>query len=153
MPARAQDEIDKLVISIFQINGALLAAGDQITAPYGITSARWQVLGALAFNENSLTIPHVARYMGLSRQAVIKQMKLLAADGLVQNLSNEAHKRSELWSLTAVGQRVYDSIMESQRALIRQWRSGLSLEEIRQCSRVLQTFENSVNRTTNSPSA
>lgn len=144
MSSRTEDEIDKLVISIFQLNGTLLAAGDKITAPFGITSARWQILGALAFNQNALTIPRVAQYMGLSRQAVIKQMKLLAADGLVQSQSNEAHKRSELWSLTSEGQAKYSNVMSSQRIQAKQWRKGLTHAELSECIRILKSFEKSI---------
>lgn len=144
MASRALDEVDKLVITVFRLNGALLAAGDHITAPFGLTSARWQVLGALAFNESPLTIPRVADYMGMSRQAVIKQIKLLLADGLVQSQSNDAHKRAELWSLTAAGRAQYESVMAAQRVLAQQWRKGLTVAELRACTRMLERMEASV---------
>jgi len=37
-----------LILEIFRVNGLLLAAGDRLTRDLGLTSARWQVLGALA---------------------------------------------------------------------------------------------------------
>jgi len=148
MSSRADDAVNALVISVFQLNGVLLAAGDQITAPFEISSARWQVLGALAFNENALTVPRVAAYMGLSRQAVIKQMKLLAADGLVQSQMNAAHKRAELWSLTEAGRSKYEGIMGEQRVLAHQWRKGLTLGEINECARVLNILEKSIKHAT-----
>lgn len=36
-----------LLLEIFRINGALLNAGDHLTADIGLTSARWQVMGTL----------------------------------------------------------------------------------------------------------
>jgi hypothetical protein len=38
----------QLILDTFRANGLLLAAGDELTAPKGLTAARWQVLGALA---------------------------------------------------------------------------------------------------------
>ena len=149
MLSRLGQEIDQLVVSVFQLNGVLLAAGDQITAPFGLTSARWQVLGALAFSAHALTIPQIAKDMGLSRQAVIKQIKLLAVDGLVQSQSNEAHKRAELWSLTPAGREKYEDIMTSQRALAQVWRKGLTLAELAECSRVLKHLEAAVQQASN----
>lgn len=153
MPSRLDDAVDNLVIAIFQLNGALLAAGDRITAPFGVTSARWQVLGALAFNESALTIPRVAEHMGLSRQAVIKQMKLLSADGLVQSRNNDAHKRAELWSLTVAGRAKYDGIMAAQRVLALRWRKGLALAELAECTRILKCFEASITHACGTPAS
>jgi DNA-binding MarR family transcriptional regulator len=136
--------VDRLVVSVFQLNGALLEAGEQITAPFGLTSARWQVMGALDFAEGALTVPQIAHVMGLSRQAVLKQIKLLAREGLVQSQTNQAHKRSELWSLTPAGRAKYDGIMASQRRLAAEWRKGLTLPQLAECTRVLQVFTRSV---------
>ena len=144
MSLRMGQVVDRLVVSVFELNGTLLAAGDQITAPFGLTSARWQVLGALKFSQGALTMPQIAKSMGLSRQAVIKQIKLLASDGLVQNQMNQAHKRSELWSLTPDGHTKYESIMASQRVLVERWRDGLTLAELIECTRVLQSLERSI---------
>jgi hypothetical protein len=35
-----------LVLEVFRLNGRLLAAGDRLSKTVGLTSARWQVLGA-----------------------------------------------------------------------------------------------------------
>jgi len=37
----------ELVLETFQFNGRLLAAGDRLAKPLGLTSSRWQVLGAI----------------------------------------------------------------------------------------------------------
>ncbi|MFM7331985.1 MAG: MarR family winged helix-turn-helix transcriptional regulator [Brachymonas sp.] len=142
--------VDRLVVSVFQLNGALLEAGEQITAPLGLTSARWQVMGALDFAEGALTVPQIAHAMGLSRQAVLKQIKLLASDSLVQSQSNQAHKRSELWSVTPAGRAKYDGVMAAQRRLVAEWRKGLTLAELAECTRVLEIFSRSIQRASES---
>ena len=63
-------QVTALVLATFRANGALIAAGDMLTAPFGLSSARWQVLGAVALAGQALTVPQVARNMGLTRQSV-----------------------------------------------------------------------------------
>jgi hypothetical protein len=48
----------------------LLAAGVQLVEKIDLTSARWQVLGAIALSAVPLPVAQIARNMGLSRQAV-----------------------------------------------------------------------------------
>jgi hypothetical protein len=38
----------ELILETFRLNGLLLEAGDRLVADIGLTSARWQVLGAIA---------------------------------------------------------------------------------------------------------
>ncbi len=45
-------------------------AGDQLLAEFGLTSARWQVLGAVALSGAPQPVASIARNMGLTRQAV-----------------------------------------------------------------------------------
>jgi hypothetical protein len=61
------DAVSDLSVEVFRLNGELLAAGDALVAELGLTSARWQVLGAIALSPAPLPIAHVARNMGLRR--------------------------------------------------------------------------------------
>ncbi|MEH3146052.1 MAG: MarR family transcriptional regulator [Methylobacterium frigidaeris] len=96
-----------LVLEVFRLNGALLAAGDALTRDLGLTSARWQVLGAVALSGRPLTVAGVARAMGLSRQAVRRVVADLAEAGLVGLEANPDHRRAALVVLSPAGQRAY----------------------------------------------
>lgn len=96
-----------LTLAVFRVQGALLARGDELVKPYGLTSSRWQVLGALVLSGGRLTVPGIARAMGLTRQAVQKQVDLMKREGLVQAVENPAHERSQLLALTPKGSRAY----------------------------------------------
>src|ERR671919_2118381 len=91
----------EVILSIFRANGLLLAAGDLLVADEGLTSARWQVLGAIALAEGPLTVPQIARRMGLTRQSVHATVNRLVADGLLELAPNADHRRSQLVRLTA----------------------------------------------------
>ena len=48
--ARVRRFLTDLVLDVFRLNGALLASGDTLVKDLGLTSARWQVLGAIALS-------------------------------------------------------------------------------------------------------
>ena len=61
----------------------LIAAGDDLVSDLGLTSARWQVLGAIALAPAAETVARLARAMGLHRQGVQRIVNELAAEGIV----------------------------------------------------------------------
>ena len=103
----------ELVLEVFRLNGALLAVGDELGADLGLTSARWQVMGALA--DEAQTVPQIARAMGLTRQGVQRTVNLLLEEGLVEQRDNPQHKRARLVDLSALGRRRFAAISARQR--------------------------------------
>ncbi|HPA02756.1 MAG TPA: MarR family winged helix-turn-helix transcriptional regulator, partial [Chiayiivirga sp.] len=108
-PTKANN-LTTISLSVFRLNGQLVEWGNHFSQPYGLTTARWQVLGAIALAPQPPNIPQIAAAMGVTRQGVLKQINLLLDEGLVQALPNPAHKRSPLYALTALGQTTYDAI-------------------------------------------
>ena len=90
-----------LTVEIFRINGALLAAGNRLSRDLRLTSARWQVLGAL--QNGPLTIPQIARSDGSTRQSVRRLIEVMARQGRVETLDNPHHRKSDLIRLTDTG--------------------------------------------------
>ena len=97
----SEDTLSDLVLSIFRLNGFLLRAGDRLTAGSGLTTARWQVLGAVL--HEPLTVAAIARNMGLARQSVQRTADLLVEEGLCEYSPNPAHRRAKLLSSTDHG--------------------------------------------------
>lgn len=108
-PTKA-DKLTTITLSVFRLNGQLIEWGNHFSQPHGLTTARWQVLGAIAMAPQPPNIPQIAAAMGVTRQGVLKQINLLVDEGLVQPLPNPAHKRSSLYGLTRIGQTTYDAI-------------------------------------------
>lgn len=102
----------KLILETFRLNGALIAAGDQLVGDLGLTSARWQVLGAL--HESPASVAEIARRMGLTRQNVQRIADCLAKDGFVSTSANPAHCRAKLYSLTPHGRTVMEEVAHRQ---------------------------------------
>ena len=130
-------ELTGLMLEIFRANGALLAAGDRLVAPLGLTSARWQVLGSIALTDHPLPVAHLARVMGLSRQAVQRVVNDLEGEGFVRFEPNPHHKRAHLVVLTAKGQEAYDAAAAREAPWANALAGDLSAEEIAAARRVV----------------
>jgi len=55
--------ITDLVLEVFRLNGRLIMAGDALVARIGLTSARWQVLGAIALDTGPAPVVRIADAM------------------------------------------------------------------------------------------
>ncbi|TGN21060.1 MarR family winged helix-turn-helix transcriptional regulator [Leptospira idonii] len=98
----------EIVIEIFRLNRLLLDAGDEITKPVGLSSAKWQVLGVVEHGACSMT--DVARIMGLTRQGVRQTANMLVKEGMIQFVDNPNHLRSKLMEITPKGKIALDYI-------------------------------------------
>lgn len=103
-----------LILESFRFSGSLLTAGDQLTRDLGLTSARWQVLGAI--DDGPLPVAQIARNMGLTRQAVQRVANDLAAEGFVAFAPNPDHQRAKLVDLTDKGRAALDEVSRRQTA-------------------------------------
>lgn len=101
-----------LVLETFRLNGALLAAGDRLTAPLGLSSARWQVLGAI--EEGPLSVAQIARNMGVSRQGVQRIADTLEKEGIIAYAPNPHHERAKLVRLSEKGIEIVKELTKRQ---------------------------------------
>ena len=127
----------EVVLSTFRANGLLIAAGDALSANEGLTSARWQVLGAIALAERPLTVPQIARRMGITRQSVHATVRNLARDRLVELAPNADHQRSSLVRLTERGSARYAAIDRRQAAWVNRLAEGIGRARLEAAARVL----------------
>ena len=133
----AGEAVTKLILSTFRANGRLLGAGDLLSADEGLTSARWQVLGAVALGERPLTVPQIARRMGLTRQSVHATVQRLVREGLLELAPNRDHRRSALVGLTEQGFASYWAIDARQVAWVNRLARGIGRSDVETAVRVL----------------
>ena len=129
-----------LILETFRVNGELLSAGDKLVADLWLTSARWQVLGAMGMSSTALPVAHIARNMGLSRQAVQRLVNELAAQDLVLFTPNPHHQRAKLVVMTTKGKAVFDAAMARQGPWADSLANGISAADIDTALRVLRTI-------------
>lgn len=99
--------VSRLALEVFRLNGALISAGDALVGPLGLTSARWQVMGAVAEARGGLPVASMARNMGLVRQSVQRIADELAAEGILRFAPNPHHRRAKLVQLTERGEALF----------------------------------------------
>ncbi|MCE6996058.1 MarR family transcriptional regulator [Saccharothrix sp. S26] len=129
-------EFSALLVEVFRVNGLLLAAGDGLAEPSGLTSARWQVLGVI--DHGPCTIAQVARSMGLTRQAVRQTAAGLVRDGMAVFQDNVRDRRARLLALTPHGRSALREVEHRQAAWANDVAARISLTELRAATGTLR---------------
>ena len=127
-----------LVLSVFRLNGLLIAQGDDMTEGLGLTLARWKVIGAIALSNNGLTVPGIARVLGQSRQAVQRITDVMVEDGLLEYHENPKHKRSVLVLLSNQGKEIYNTLREVQDPWAIDATQDIPVEELETALRLIR---------------
>jgi DNA-binding MarR family transcriptional regulator len=127
---RPSEALTQLILEVFRLNGGLLSAGDRLVADLGLTSARWQVLGAIALSPTAEPVARLARSMGLHRQGVQRIVNELDAEGIVALADNPHHRRARLVRLTKKGETLYREAERRQKPWARDLAKGLDPKAI-----------------------
>jgi DNA-binding MarR family transcriptional regulator len=127
-----------LILEVFRLNGRLLLTGDRLVAGLGLTSARWQVLGAVAFAREPQPVARLARSMGLNRQGVQRIANEMESAGLVEFLPNPHHRRAKLVALTGKGRQTYAAADALQIPWVNGLADRLSAAEITAATRLAE---------------
>lgn len=136
-PSPEGDALTEMILTMFRVNNLTLTWGDRLVAPLGLTSARWQILGAIALADRPQPVAWLARDFGANRQNVQRIVNDLAKEGLVEFQPNPHHRRAHLVVLTEKGQRTYDAAVSAYYPRANALAEGLSVEDIKTAHRVL----------------
>ena len=133
----AGDALSDLVLDLFKLDSLLSTAGDRLVAGLGLTSARWQILGAMAAAQRPQPVAWLARDMGANRQNVQRIVNDLHREGLVAFETNPHHRRAQLVVLTGKGRQIFQAAMELQAPWVNGISDGLSVKDIEIVHRVV----------------
>ena len=90
-----------IVADIYELAGRFRQDGEAIARAVGQTQARWQVMSAAS--AEPMTVPQIARRLGVTRQGVQRIADLLVADGAARFAPNPDHRTSPFLLLSAAG--------------------------------------------------
>jgi DNA-binding MarR family transcriptional regulator len=96
-----KDLIPLIVADIYELAGRFRDDGDAVAQTVGQTQARWQVMSAAS--ADPLTVPQIARRLGVSRQNVQRIADLLVKEKWASFEANPDHKGSPYLVLNARG--------------------------------------------------
>lgn len=133
-----EDRFTAIVLAIFRANGTMLEWGDHFAAQFDLTSARWQMLGALAMSQEPLSSPRIAESMGVTRQGAQKQLNLLLESGWIEQLPNPTNIRSPLYRLSKLGQSRYVQVEAQWMKHVRALSKQLDAQELDIAGKVLK---------------
>jgi DNA-binding MarR family transcriptional regulator len=133
----AGEALTGLILELFRVNALLLTAGDRLVAHLGLTSARWQILGAIVAAERPQPVAWIARDLGGNRQNVQRIINDLHKEGLVEFQANPHHRRAQLVVLTAKGKETFDAAMRLQAPWINSLTEGLTVKDLQTVHRVV----------------
>src|SRR5258708_39803153 len=145
-PVIPDDPLSRFSLGIFRLNGLLMWNGDRITGSIGQSSARWQVLGRVG--DQPQTVAQIARDMGHARQSVQRLADVLAQEGLVVYKDNPADQRARLLELTPQGAEILAEIYAQQEKWSRHMMTKIDAMQLAEISdgldkvaHILQTDE------------
>jgi len=133
----AGEALSRLMLDFFRLNSLILTAGDRLVTPLGLTSARWQILGAIVAAERPQPVAWLARNLGANRQNVQRIVNDLHEEGLIAFDTNPHHRRAQLVVLTDKGSRTYEAAMRLQAPWINSLSNGLTVKDIEAVQRVV----------------
>lgn len=125
------------MLDLFRLNSLLLTAGDRLVARLGLTSARWQILGAIATAASPEPVAWLARSLGANRQNVQRIVNDLHGEGLVAFAPNPHHRRAQLVVLADKGRQAFDAAMRLQAPWINALADGVVVKDIQTVHRVI----------------
>lgn len=135
-----------MILDIFRLNSMILKSGDRLVASLGLTSARWQILGAIVAAERPQPVAWLARDLGANRQNVQRIVNDLQQEGLLAFEPNPHHRRAQLVVLTEKGRQAFDAAMELQKPWVNQVSDGMSIDDLQTVHRTIlalrQNLEN-----------
>jgi len=134
------DALTAFTLDLFRLNSRLLITGDRLVAELGLTSARWQILGAIVGAGQAQPVAWIARDMGGARQNVQRIVNDLKDDGLVEFLPNPHHRKAHLVQLTNRGEEIYEAALKLWNPLVREIARGLSVEQLERARETINTL-------------
>ena len=133
----AGEALTNVMLDLFRLSSLLLTAGDRLVARLGLTSARWQILGAITYAERPQPVAWLARDLGANRQNVQRIVNDLHKEGLVAFDVNPHHRRAQLVMLTEKGRRTFEAALELQAPWVNDLSDRLSIKDIETVHRVV----------------
>ena len=134
--AKAEKQVPIIVAGIYELAGRLREHGEAIAATVGQTQARWQVLSAAS--GRPLTVPQIARVLGVTRQNVQRIADLLVAEGAAEYRDNPDHRASPHLILTKSGRTTLERITQAAAGYHAVLTQKLSASEVASLQRGLR---------------
>jgi DNA-binding MarR family transcriptional regulator len=110
-PMTASDLVNAIAVETYGVSAAFRRHGEILAKKAGQTQPRWQVLRAAS--NSTLSVPQIARRLGVTRQHVQRIADALVVESLACYVVNPDHKTSSRLALTTTGRKALETITSS----------------------------------------
>jgi DNA-binding MarR family transcriptional regulator len=122
-----------------------------LTSQWGLTSAKWKVLGAVELSDAPPTASGIGRTMGMTRQAATKQIGLLVERGVLIPHDNPLDARAAIYTLSPEGEAIYIAISDAWAKHVETIRASMSDEDITSALSLLEQLVIQLEKVTAAP--
>jgi DNA-binding MarR family transcriptional regulator len=136
--------LTEIVLLVFQLEAGFMQAAEAISAPAGLTAARWKVLGAVL--REPRTVAEIGRVMGLARQSVQRLADILVTEHLATYMDNPQHKSARLFAPTKPGRAAIARLGERQARWANDVSQRFSPKQLTACRDMLRELIGEVER-------
>jgi len=116
-----------------------------IAQKYDSSLPRYDVLTALAMNEDGLTMGELATILKVSKGNITGVVRRLKSDGLVKKVTSREDRRIQSVTISPQGLRLWEEMHEDYDRIITQLLSGRSVQQLRALIKTLERTIKSVN--------
>jgi len=136
----------RLILAFFMIHNMAMRIGDRMTAPMGLTSSRWMLLGALDQFKEAPTITELSRSALMSVQNASRMAGVMEQEGLVERVSEPGSGRALSVRLTQRGREVVETLRSLGGEFHERLYAGMSDEQIEALAQSLETMIGNLER-------
>jgi DNA-binding MarR family transcriptional regulator len=128
----------EFIFSLLRTSTGLERVVGEIAAPLDLSGNEWRALRLIGDAAEGITVPHVARLLGLTRQGVRRLAADLGARGLIRFEDNEFHAKSRRALLTPVGRENFRQGMANELDVVHRYMGEVGDDEVRTATRLLE---------------
>ncbi|MDB0573938.1 MarR family transcriptional regulator [Ralstonia solanacearum] len=138
------EALTELILTLFRANSVVMTWGDRIVGPLGLTSARWQILGAMVAADRPQPVAWYARDLSANRQNIQRIVNDLERDGLVVFQPNPHHRRAQLVALTDKGKETFDAAIRRYNPLINKISKKFTIKDVQTAHQIVAELRNTI---------
>lgn len=127
-----------LYSELFEAAGVGRRMGEAIAARQSQTQGRWQAMWTI--EEVPLTVPQIARRLGMTRQNIQRVASELVERDLATFVPNPDHKTSQLLQLTATGRSTLDRLNSTANRWHQAILATFTADDVASLRRLLERF-------------
>ncbi|MFI9385104.1 MarR family winged helix-turn-helix transcriptional regulator [Kutzneria sp. NPDC052558] len=130
------DHLHAVLFALRPLQNSTAKVLGEVTTDIGLSLPERAIMEVLNATGES-TVPTIGRALLLPRQVVQRLADAVHERGLIEYVTNPAHRRSRLLRLSAAGRQLFDELLDRELRLLEPVADTLDPEDMAACARVM----------------